>query len=265
MQKQPLKLLTGLVLFITCVGAMLSCATGSAPVPKQTHLPENERAYYSDEFDRLREDLWDPAGYLYRDEQMQNFKQADMQFEDGKLVIRTRTGSFSKGGLSSRFAFRGDFEVQLDCRMEFAKGVSQADMDQLFSFAVFEKSLKPGKMNYAVIGLAMKGGSDQGYIFGNYVLNGKRQKGKLHRMEQFNGSMRILRKGRNLSLLYKKMEATAWTRIRTFRLTGNDMLAGFQLRNFFNDRIVIQAGDSILIEIDRFKVNAGQEIIEEEI
>jgi hypothetical protein len=232
---------------------------------KQGSLPENELAYYSDEFDKLREDLWDPVGYLYRDEQIQNFKQTDMRFENGRLIMHTRTGSFSKGGLSSKFAFRGDFEVQLDCRMDFVTGISRDDMDQLFSFAVLDKSLKPEKMNSAIIGLALGGGVNQGYIFGNYILNGKREMAVSHRMEHFDGSLRILRKGKQIYLLYKKMEAAEWKLIRTFRLTGNDMMAGFQLRNFFNYRTTIQATDSISIEINRFKINAAREIIEEEI
>lgn len=264
MLKQSPKLLTGLVL-LTFVGTLLSCATDGAPVPKQSWLPENERSYYSDEFDQIREDLWDLAGYLYLEEQVHNFKQADMHVENGKLVLRTQTGSFSKGGLSSKFAFRGDFEVQLDCRLDFVKGISRADMDQLFSFAVFDKNFKPGKMNFAIIGLAMKGGSDEGYIFGNFVVNGVRQKGVLNRLAHFNGSMRILRKRKHLSLSYKHREATSWTLIKRYRLTGNDMMAGFQFRNFFNNRTVIQANDSIFIEIDRFTINAAQEIIAEEI
>ena len=264
MLKPYLKLLKVLVL-MTFVGTLLSCATDSTPVPKQARAPENELAYYSDEFDKMREDLWDPAGYLYRDEQMQNFKKTEMDFEEGKLILRTRAGSFSKGGLSSKFAFRGDFEIQLDCRMDFVKGVSQADMDQLFSFAVLDKNMKPGKMNVAVIGLAMKGGTGRGGIFSNYRLNGKLHKGILRWLEHFNGSMRIERQGKHISILYKTKETTTWSLIKIFRLTGNDMLAGFQFRNFFNDRTVIQANDSISIEIDRFKVIAAQEIIEEEI
>ena len=149
--------------------------------------------------------------------------------------------------------------------MDFVKGVSQADMDQLFSFAVLDKNLKPGKMNLAVIGLAMKGGSGSGGIFSNYILNGKRQKGILRRLEHFDGSMRIERKGKHIRILYKTKETTIWSLIKIVRLTGNDMIAGFQFRNFFNDRTVIQANDSLSIEIDRFKVIAAQEIIKEEI
>ena len=51
----------------------------------------------------------------------------------------------------------------------------------------------------------------------------------------------------------------------TFRSTDNDMIFGFQLRNFFIKRTYIQATQSITAEFDNFKINAAQEIIEEEI
>jgi len=253
------------ILLITFLGTMLSCATDKAPLPIENSLPQDELAYYNDSFDKMREDLWDRAGYLYREEQVQNFKQADMRIDNGKLVLRTKTGSFSKGGLASRYALRGDFDIQLDCRMDFIKGVSSFDMDQLFSFAVFDKSLKAGKLNFAVIGLYMNGGSDQGHLFSNCVVNGKRKKGPIHMIEDFNGSLRILRKDNHLSLLYKMMGTAEWTQINTFRITGEDMIVGFQFRNFFNNRTAIRAKDSISIEVDRFKINAAWQIIEEEI
>jgi len=264
MQRKYIKFLLCLLLN-TFVGIMLSCATDKAPLQNQSSLPPNELAFYNDDFDKMRENLWDRAGYLYLEEQIQNFKQADMRFVKGKLVLRTQTGSFSKGGLATKYVLKGDFDIQLDCRMDFIKGLSSADMDQLFSFAVLDKNLKPGKRNFAVIGLAMKGGVGQGYLFSNCVENGKIKPGGRQRAENFSGSFRILRKGKYISVLYKMTETTEWTPKTTFRVTGNDMMVGFQLRNFFNKRTTIGAEDSISVEIDRFKINAAQEIIEEEI
>ena len=264
MQQQYSKRLIGLGL-IACVGTMLSCAADRLPLTSESSLSPTEIAYYNDDFDKMREDLWDRAGYLYRDEQMQNFKQTDMHFENGKLVLRTKTGSFSKGGLATRYALRGNFDIQLDCRMDFIKGLSSADMDQLFSFGVLDKNLKPGKMNMAVIGLSMNRVLGQAYLFSNCVENGKPKKGGGHMIENFNGSLRILRKGQFISVLYKTMGTTEWTPKATCLATANDMMVGFQLRNFFNKRVTIQAKDSISIEIDRFKINDAQQIIEEDI
>jgi hypothetical protein len=211
----------------------------------------------------MREDLWDRAGYLYREEQVQNFKQADLRFENGRLIIQTQTGSFSKGGLSSRYALRGNFDIQLDCKMDFIKGIS--GMDQVFNIGVFEKSLKKGEMSLAIIGLTMKEGSNQGYIFSNCVVNGKRKKGGSIETENFNGAFRFLRTGNAVSTLYKKAGTHEWTKLCTFRVTDKDMLIGFQVRNFFGNRITIRANHSISATFDSLKINAAREIIEDEI
>ena len=252
-------------LLLAFLGALLSCATDKAPLQIENSLSQSELEYYNDSFDRMREDLWDRAGYLYSKEQVQNFRQADLRFENGKLIIRTQTGSFSKGGLSSKYALRGDFDIQLNWRMDFVKGISGMDMDQVFTLGVYDKNLKIGKMSFAIIGLSMKGGSDRGKVFGNCVANGSRKGGGSQKTENFNGALRILRTGKTISTLYKKAEIPEWTKVNAFRVTDNDMLIGFQLRNFFGNRTTIRATQSISAEFDNFIINAAQEIIEGEI
>jgi hypothetical protein len=149
--------------------------------------------------------------------------------------------------------------------MDFIKGISRKDMDQVFSFGVFDKSLMKGKMNVAQIGLSMKGGIDQGNLFTNCVVNGRREKLGSQKTENFNGSFRILRTGKTISTLYKKEGTAGWTPMGSFRLTDSDMLIGFQLRNFFGTRTTVLANHSISAEFDSFKINAAREIIEEEI
>ena len=253
-------------LLIFFFAALLSCATDQAPLQIVKTLPQSEIAYYNDPFDKMREDLWDRAGFLYREEQMQNFKQADMRFENGKLIIQTQTGSFSKGGLATRYGLRGDFDIQLDCHMDFIKGVSSMDMDQVLSFGVYDQSTKFGEMAAAIIGLSMKGGLDQGYIFSNCFKNGEFKRGGSHKTENFNGSFRIVRTGKDIHTFYKNNGATPeWTKMTTYRLTDGDMMMGFQLRNFFAQRTSLQASYSISVEFDQFKITAAQQIIEEEI
>lgn len=253
------------ILIIAFFGAFLSCATDKVPLQIENSLPQNEIAYYNDSFEKMREDLWDRAGYLQREEQMQNFKLADMRFENSKLIFRTKTGSFSKGGLTSNYAFRGDFDIQLDCRMDFLKGISGRDMDQWFSFGVFDKNRKMEKLTTAIIGLSMRGGGDRGYLFSYCLVNGRKREGRSQKIETFNGSFRLLRTGKTISTLYKKAGTPEWTKMNTFRVTNNDMSIGFMLRNFFGNRTTIRATHSISVELDSLKINAAQEIIEEEI
>ena len=250
-------------LLLAFLGALLSCETDKAQLRIKNSLPQSELEYYNDAFDKMREDLWDRAGLLYREEQVQNFKQADLRFENGKLIIRTQTGSFSKGGLSSKYALRGDFDIQLNCRMDFLKGIS--GMDQVFNIGVFDKSLKKGKMNVVTIGLALEGGFTQGHLFSNCIVNGKRKRGGSQGTENFNGAFRFVRTGKAISTLYRKAGEAEWTKMYTFRVTNKDMIVGFQLRNFFGNRTTIQANHSISAEFNSLKINAAREIIEEEI
>jgi hypothetical protein len=243
--------------------ALLSCAIDKAPLHIEKSLPQSELEYYNDSFDKIRDDFWDRAGYLWREEQIQNFKLADMRFENGKLFISTKTGSFSKGGLASKYAFRGDFDIQLDCRINFLKGTS--GMDQLLNFLVIDKSGKIGKASVVVINLTMGEGSYQGWLGTGALINGRWNKGGSQKIENFDGTLRILRKGKNISTLYKKKRATAWNKMHTFRANDNDLVFGFQVRNFFNKRTTIRATQSISAEFDSFRINAAQEIIEEEI
>ena len=252
-------------LLLAFFGAFLSCAMDKAPLQIENSLPQNELAYYNDSFEKMREDLWDKSGYLAKKEQMQNFRLADMRFENGKLIIRTKTGSFSKGGLGSNYALRGNFDIQLDCRMDFLKGISGRDMDQWFSFGVFDKNQKMEKITTAGISLSMRGGGDRGYLRSYCLVNGRWREGSSQKIETFNGSFRFLRTGKTISTLYKKAETPEWTKMYTFRVTNNDMLIGFMLRNFFGNRTTIRATHSISVELDNLKINAAQEIIEEEI
>jgi hypothetical protein len=248
------------LLFLT---DLISCASDKALLPVKNSLPQDDLAYYCDTFDKMREDLWDRAGYLYREEQQQNYKQADMSFESGKLIIRTKTGSFSKGGLGSRYTLRGDFDIQLDCRMDFIRGLS--GMDQLFVIGVFDTSKKIGENNTVSIALSMKDGSDRGFLFSKCIINGRRQGGSSKNFGNFNGTFRFLRNGQYISTLYKLNRTAEWILLNTFYATDNDMMVGFALLNFFDYRGSIQAKQSISVELGGFKITAAQEIIEEEI
>jgi len=243
--------------------AALSCKTDTAALQIENSLPQSKIAYYNDSFDKMREDLWDRVGYLLKTEQMQNFQQVGIRFEDGKLVIRTKTGSFSKGGFGSNFALRGDFDIQLDCRINFLKGIS--GMDQALNFYVLDKSGRVGKTNFVLIELTMGGGSHRAWLQSHGFSNLRRNKSSAKKIENFDGTLRILRNGQNISTFYEVKGAIAWSKMHTFRVADNDMIVGFQVRNFFNKRTSIVAPHSISAEFDNFRINAAHDIIEDEI
>ena len=247
----------------TFIIALLSCAADKAPRQIENSLPQSEIAYFDDSFDSMREDLWDPAGYIHKQEQIQNFKLADMHFESGKLIIRTKTGSFSKGGLGSSFKFRGDFDIQMDCRINFLKGAQ--GMDQLLQVMVLETNRQVGKADFVDIVLFMKEGGFNGRLNSRGFVNRRWLKSYPILMDNFDGTLRFERKDKNISTYFKYQGEATWNKMRTFKVTDNEMMLGFHLRNYFIKRTRINAEQSVTAEFDNFKINAAHQIIEGEI
>lgn len=239
------------------------CATQKVSIEIENSLSQSKLAYYNDSFDRLREDLWEKAGFTYSQVQLRQFKAADLAVEDGMLRIETKTGAFSKGGLVSKYNLRGDFDVQVDCHIDFLAG--KRDMDQVLGLAVVETNKTTGEMRAIHIGLIKQGKSDSSIINSNYREKGKFHPGNWHRTGDFHGTLRFVRLGQKISTLYKKRGEGQWKKLNTFPSTRNDAIVGLGLTNFIVKRNSITAKSSITAKFDNFKINAAQGIIEEEI
>lgn len=251
------------IFFIASLVSFQGCATEKVAIKIEKSLPQSKLVYYNDSFDKLNEDLWEKAGYLFSEEQVANFKPADMRIENGKLRIETQTGHFSKGGLASKYALRGDFDIQVDCRIDFLEGLQ--DMDHLLSFLVIDRSKEVQATDYVTIGLSKRGTLYKSYIFSGYAEKGKFHRGKVQEIGNFRGTLRILRSGNHISTLYKKEGDKAWKKMNTFRSTSKDVMLGLKLQNFFAKRTYIKARSPITAILDNFRINAAEGIIEEEI
>ncbi|KPK24511.1 MAG: hypothetical protein AMK69_15985 [Nitrospira bacterium SG8_3] len=239
------------------------CATQTVSIEIENSLPQSKLAYYNDSFDKLREDLWEKAGFTFSQAQLRQFRAADLTIEDGVLRIKTKTGGFSKGGLVSKYKLGGDFDVQVECHMDFLVG--KQDMDQVLGFGIVERGKKTGEMRGIFLGLLKRGESGESIIHSNYGEKGKFHPGNWHRTGDFYGTLRFVRTGHEISTLYKKQGEKQWRKLNTFPSTRNDAIVGFALQNFIVKRNSITAKSSIIAKFDNFKINAAQEIIEEEI
>jgi len=247
-------------LFFASMLSIKGCATDDTYLKIENSLPQSEITYYNDSFDKLREDLWDKASLVFKETQMDNLKLADIRIENGKLVVETKTGGFSKGGLGSKFALRGDFNIQIECHIEFLKG--QHDMDQLISFLVVDQTKGIQEMYAVVIGLIKKG---QGFIYSGHFNKGKYHRGNHYQTSNFHGALRIVRIDGKISTLFKRDGEKRWKKLDTFKNTTKDVMLAFKLDNFLSTRTSIKAKSSITATFDNFKINAAQKIIEEEI
>jgi hypothetical protein len=242
--------------------ALIGCATDDKSFSIANSLPPSELAYYCDSFDTLREDVWERAGFVFSAAQLGNIKIADMTIEDGKLRIDTKTRGFSKGGLVSKFALKGDFDVQVDFQIDFVPG--NLDMDQSLGFGAVEKTIG-GSGNRLTSVVLLKEGQNKSGILSGYLERGKYHNGYWHQIDNFTGSVRFVRIGDRVSSFYRKKGQQHWTKMCTLQSSQNDTTIGFTLQNFVHKRNSITATRSVSAWIDNFTINSAQEIIESEI
>ena len=258
--------INGLIIVILSVafsGLFLGCVTDTASLKIEKTLPQNKLAYYNDSFDKLRTDLWEKAGYIPNAAQAANFKLAKVGIRDGKFSIETETGCFSKGGLGSKYGLRGDFDIQVDCQIDFLEGLY--DMDQFLNFVVTEKGKEFKTANTVTLCLLKKGGRGFNTIFSGVRKNGRFHRGNWYRVDNFDGTLRIVRIGDRISTLFKRKGDAEWKKMDTFRSTPDDVMIGFKLDNFTPIRTSITARSPITAAFDNFRINAAEEIVEEDI
>ena len=239
------------------------CVTDTASLKIEKSLPQSKLAYYNDSFDNFRTDLWDKAGYIYNEAQEANFKLAKMRIQDGKLWVQTETDCFSNRGLGSKYVLRGDFDIQVDCQIDFLEGVH--NMDQALGFIVVEKGKKISTGDAVFVRLLKRGWSGSGKLLSASLDNGNFQLGTWHEIDGFDGTLRIVRKGRDIRTLYRNRGEKAWDLLDTFWSTSKDLFIVLYLRNFYPGRTSITARSPITATFDNFRINAAEEIIEEDI
>jgi hypothetical protein len=260
------KALAVLFLFASLVLSTGCVTTDEASYRSERGLPQERLAFYNDPFDRLREDLWEKFTFVGRGKhkQLAGLKVADIRTQGGKLRIKTKIGSFSNGGLVTKYSFRGDFDIQLDCDFDFLKGTH--DMDQQLYFGVFESRLRFDQSHSYAIIFIKRGREHSGQMISAYREKGKRYAGSVKDVGGFHGSLRIARKGDGISTLYKKEGKKKWREMDTFRSTTNDVVFCFGLSNYLHfKRNSITARSAVIARFDNFKTNSAQEIIEEDI
>jgi len=245
------------------LGFFPGCVTDTTSLKIKKSLPQNKLAYYNDSFDKFRTDLWEKTGSTHNKAQEANFKLAKMRIQDGKLRVETETGCFSARGLGSKYALRENFDIQIDCQIDFLEGVY--DMDQALSFLVIEKGKEIGKGNMVFLSLFKRGGRDFETILSATWKNGRFHRGDWHKIKNFDGSLRIVRIGDEISTLFKRKGGAEWKIMDTFRSSPNGVMVGFRLANFTLKRTSITARSPITATFDNFRINAAEEIVEEDI
>ena len=244
-------------------GSLQGCVTGPVVSKIEGGLTQEILHNYNDSFEDFREDLWERVGFTWTPAQLAKLKIADTRVKNGELIITTKSGGFSKGGLASKYKLRGDFDVQVDCQIDFLAG--STDIDQLLAFTVLEKGERMQKGRLITISLLKKEGGSQGGIFSSYREQETYKPGKWVQTGNFTGAFRIVRNGPKVTTLYKRQGQSKWIRMNTFPSTGYDATVAFALQNFVVRRRTIGASSAVTAVLDNFRINMAMDIIEAEI
>lgn len=242
---------------------LIGCVLNQSNVEIVNGLPNSHLKPYNDSFKTIRWDMWEKAGYLYSDLQAERFKSAEMFIEDSKLVIKTKTNCFSKGGLASTFALRGDFDIQIDCRVNFVEG--PVEWDQIIAFGVIEKDVGVDQLKAVQIGLVQKEKYSQSYVWSNHRYN-KKWRGRWgEQVGDFSGKLRIIRLGDQVTTFYRKLYSNDWVELSEYPFTTKDAFVGFRVQNFTASAKKSPADETLITIFDNFQINGAQGIIEADI
>ena len=245
-------------LFLACLSLVATKAIASSSeaytTAVQKSLPQTQMAHYNDSFEKLRDDIWKSSGVLPLGKNI--FQIPEIGVQDGRLLIKTRTGDFQRGGLTSRWTLKGDFDIQVDCRMDFVD--EAGDMDQLLLFVAKDKHSR----YFTVVGLSKRSDSKPS-IFATFKEKGEPLSRKWERIGDFQGTLRIVRIGNKITTSRKERGDLEWKEIGKFSGMPGEVVVGLGLANFLANRTSIQADQPVMAAFDNFRINSTQEISEE--
>jgi hypothetical protein len=230
----------------------------------ENSLPQEELSRYSHSFDKPAEDLWEKSSFVPQKAQQAKFKLADIDIENGRLKIVTKTGAFSKGSYNSKFYLKGDFDIQVDCDVDFLEDVS--DMAQRAAFSVAKRGEDFKDVKIIAIQIMKTPRTGDTTIDTITLSRGKMKLRKRHFTENFHGTLRMVRKGEDITTMYKKEGQAEWKKMTTISHTDKDVALGLVGQNFWaKKQKKIKAVAPFTVEYDNFSINGAQGIIEEEI
>ncbi len=251
------------MLWIIWFALLPGCVLPEKAPRVENSLPAHRLAFFSDSFETMRPDLWEPAGMVHSEAQLENYKPAHARIRGGKLVITTETGCFSKGGLASTFRLQGDFDIQIDCRMDVMEG--ESEVDRIAVFGVYEEGLGQGAMNVVNVGLSRKELQLKGYLFSNYLSDGKLHRGAFTERGSFDGTLRLVRTGDRVTALYRERGDSGWSNLGTHPFSNKDAFLGFKVQNFLSYKSHIIASSPVSAVFDDFRVNGAEGVLESDI
>ena len=262
-QLSKLSIFVSVVITVMLTPMIFGCVAEHKPTETISSLSADQLTYYNETFESIREDVWDRSGMVFNESQLPNFKLADLSIEDGTLNIKTQTNAFSKGGLDTKYAVRGDFDIEIECSFDPLTGTH--NMDQRLTFLAYDKEKTIEKSDYILIEIAKRGGDAKGGILAGYARTGQFRAGTWREIDSFNGYLKMTRKGNKISTYYRKKGKHNYQKLNTFSVSDADLTISFMLSNFYSSRDKIEADRPLQAKFDNFMIYAAQDIVESDI
>jgi len=250
-----------LFVIILCLFATVGCSTAQSPTYSsialhvQNHVPAKELAYYNDSFDQIQNDLYNRPSGTTNSKRTRRVELADMSIEQGRLVITTKPTTFSTGGLTSRYKISGDFDIQVDCQINFIEGVRNLTQRLYLHVSQTRFGLAVG---------LIKIGNGQGHIISTSGWGTWKHK-RGPKMSSFNGSLRIVRIGNQFISLYRDVGENQWHELQRIDAATGDCTWTIGVKNFIPITQRIDADEVITGAFDNFRINAAGGIVESDI
>ena len=262
-KKHPITLFFSATVLAFLVFLTLPFMAWSEEPKIENSLPPETLFRYNQSFDKPKEDLWEKSSFVPQEAQKASFKLADIMIENGRLRIVTQTGAFSKGSYGSKFYLKGDFDIQVDCHLDFLENVSEMVQRGAFSVTMKGKDLKDAKIIAIQIMKSPRTGDKT--IDTITLTGGKMELRKRHSIDNFHGTLRMIRNGKDITTMYKKEGQTEWKTMCIVSHTDKEVGFGFVGQNFWGKKRRIKAVVPFAVEYDNFRINGAQGIIEEDI
>ena len=238
------------------------CAPTDVSIQIDGGVPADQLSYYADSFDAPKRDLWEIAAFS-QSGQLRNFKMADVAYEGGRLKIQTQTGAFSSAVVTSKFILKGDFDIQIDCQIQFLK--HKVNFDQLLYFEVIEQGKTFQASQSAVFVINKRYDMGTGIIGAIQRRTGEYVRGNLRQIDGFYGTLRLVRTDDRITMFYRKQGSSSWRKLDTLLFTKDNVAVLFALHNFITGRTAINATEPVIAYFDNFRINAAGKVIEKEI
>ena len=250
----------GLLTIIGCV-VMLTPGVRLPRIQFAKSIPQNQLEYISDSYSTFQEAFWEKIQVsLPTVVKESDFQPGEINNFGRKLEIMTKPENFSKAEIASKFRLKGDFDIQMDCDIDFME--ERLGGDHYFFFVNLHDEKKITRRNTVGMSFSKKGEMNPGVLRSVRWSHGRLSEQRKVEITVFQGSIRFVREGQKIITLFKRNTELEWTEMASFSCSSDVFRLVIGLQNFIGRKNIAPAQSSLLAIVDNFKINTAEYIIE---